>query len=224
MYDTAWAMWQLADLGYGANASARRGAEWLLARQGSPGAYRREFFGTGPQRPSDQVTIFTGDRLSGANLLLGESCLAVRSLARIGYGRRREPQRALHALAELVRGEQHVRMTYPGQRVHGYCCARCTLGILEAFSLTPLREAGLARGALRWMANMQRPDGTWQRFPFYYALDVLGAYPHRLAREQVENALPALRRRQNADGSWGTRDPAEQTWIVCRALATHDLS
>ena len=222
VYDTAWALWELEDLRAPHDAAVERGIAWLLRRQGTEGAYRPEFFGTGPRRARDRVAIFSGDRLSSSNLLVGESCLAARSLLRLRRGRR-EATRMVRALADLMRQEQHVRTMYPGRQVHGYCCGRCTLGALEAFSQSPLHRDRLAVGALRWMETMQRGDGTWQRFPFYFALDVLSRYDHAIAAHQVENALPAIRRRRNEDGSWGAAHRPEQTLIVSRALFAHGL-
>jgi len=222
VYDTAWALWELEDLGAPRDGAVERSVAWLLQRQGAEGAYRPEFFGSGPRRARDQVTIFSGDRLSSSNLLVGESCLAARSLLRLRRGRR-EAGRMLRALADLMRQEQHVRTMYPGRRVHGYCCGRCTLGALEAFSQSSLHRDRLAVGSLRWMETMQRGDGTWQRFPFYFALDVLSRYDHGIAARQVEAALPAIRRRRNEDGSWGAARGPEQTLIVSRALFAHGL-
>jgi hypothetical protein len=86
-----------------------------------------------------------------------------------------------------------------------------------------MRRDRLAVGALRWMEKIQRADGTWQRFPFYFALDVLARFDHPIAAAQVDAAQPAIRRLRNADGSWGRANRQEQTLIVCRALAAHAL-
>jgi hypothetical protein len=226
VYDTAWALWQLADLGFGATAPAQHGVEWLLSRQDAGTAYAPGFFGSEGSGKGRKIRLFTGDLVTHASAIFEESNFALRSLLRLGHGDDEGVRRALEALVDLF--EDAARRSDAEGRTPSarslYCCTKCTLSGLEAFALwDDVRGERMGEWGIEWIASRQLQDGDWRGLPFYYTLDVLNRYDLPLARSVYRAALPAIARRQNADGSWGRSRKDELTLIVATGLAKYEL-
>lgn len=213
VYDTGWALWQLADLGAAKESPKIEAAVmWLYGQQDGEGAYHASeelgFFGSA-QRRDGALQLFTGDRItSDVARKFQESNYALRTLLRLGRGRDGEVRRHLESLHGLVGSAEW------------YCCGSCMLSALQAFAHDPRSEPPptLQRG-LRGLGQRQRPDGTWKSLPFYLTLDTLRAAGGPIAERQLHRALPRLARAQRRNGTWGLNSTREElTLLVARTL------
>jgi len=214
VYESGWALWQLADLGVAKDsAKVQAGVEWLYGQQDVEGAYRASerlgFFGSAPPSRGRELQLFTGDRIgSEVARRFQESNYALRTLLRLGRGRDSEVRRHLESLHTLVGTDGW------------YCCGSCMLSALQAFAHDPRPEPPptLQRG-LQALGQRQRPDGTWKSLPFYLTVDTLRAAQGPVAERQLHRALPRLTRAQRRNGTWGLNSTREElTYLAARTL------
>ncbi len=100
------------------------------------------------------------------------------------------------------------------------CKARTSrLNVLLALSSHPSHRGHSATlRTVAPVARWQRPDGRFGSAPFLPVLWTLSLQNGRKARAILRRSLPALLRGQQADGSWGRKDPEFQTWMAVEVL------
>jgi hypothetical protein len=68
------------------------------------------------------------------------------------------------------------------------------------------------------ISAQQGTDGTWPNADLFLTLDALRAVGSPASHQAVRKAIPALVRRQRADGSFGSTAQQERALIALRAL------
>lgn len=179
----------------GLTASERKStAEWIVARQGLPGAYADTFAGF-PRERERGITLFTGERITSASArhILGEeTCRALRLLAVRSRSVAAALERATQGLAAcLERAANDPRNTNPGR----FCCGKCTVGLWRHLLAGGLdrREERLQRG-VRHLHGVRDGEGGWRAFPFWYTVLALSELAAPEAKKELRYAAPALRR------------------------------
>ena len=73
--------------------------------------------------------------------------------------------------------------------------------------------------AVRKLAEVQRPNGTWlKQLPFYQTINALAHLDLIPARDQLARAFYQLFKTQNNDGSWGRSQREWNTFLTVHAL------
>jgi hypothetical protein len=177
----------------------RATADWIVGRQGVPGAYGR-LFGLFPEERSGGVRLFTGERVTNAAArhIAGEE--ACRAILLLGAKSARARTALLEATADMIGrlgpadaggkkpddGQQHWLWPYRGGT---YCCGACTAGVWRHITAGGLDdgERRLVRG-MKCLKACRKDDGTWRVFPFWYTLSALVEMDVAAAVEEMRYA------------------------------------
>jgi len=168
-------------------------AEWIVGRQGLPGAYADTFAGF-PREREHGIVVFTGERITSASArhILGEeTCRSLQLLRVRDAGVKAALSRASDGLMGcLERAAQDPRHTNPGL----YCCGKCSVGLWRNLLAGGLdrQEERLRRGAAH-LRSMRDGAGEWRRFPFWYTVLALSEMECPEATKELEYTAPALR-------------------------------
>jgi hypothetical protein len=224
---TIWRAHELLDLEAGEEHAWRRAIDFILARQGRPGAFDQgcnrvrhshrvcEHFISGffsPAPPEQRVApvmipngkVFRADPAARFAL----SCLALRVVLRAGLGSRPPVERHLTSLLQLQ--QQWTDW-------NGYFAADTIIAGIHALACgSPSRDLRARFSAL--IAAQQGQDGNWRNADLFHTLEALLALGTPGAREAVRRAVPALLSRQQLDGSFGPTARQERALIALRAL------
>jgi hypothetical protein len=196
LVDTAWAAWEMMDLGLDAlNASLSRLVHWVLQQvEAQPD----------PLPPADSpLTLANGAVLSGTTAAsFAAHCLGLRVLLRARQDVRPGVSQRVDALA----GE------WPPFR---YDLAACALGTL-ALAATPHRER--LPGFVQQVGEAQGKDGTWSNVNLFHMLEALLLAGIRPARDLIVKSVPALVSLQREDGSFDEEANEERALIGLNAL------
>jgi hypothetical protein len=200
-------------------------ADWIVSRLGLPGGYRGMFAGT-KRDLEGEVRLFTGERTApyaGRRHLLAEE--ACRALAILDVGKKSVSVARAAAEAILVptlrrsvgwQKEKHGRPT--GE----FCCGTCSLAMWRYMAVGGFEEVGpatwMARG-MKTMAGRRKDDGTWRRYPFYYALLTLSELDVRGVVAEMRHAAPRLERVLRRRPKEGDTIDARRRAVAERVLA-----
>jgi hypothetical protein len=203
--------------------------EWLLGRQGLPGAFHEgctaarhqhrtcEHFLGGffsplpPARRAAPVTLATGKEYrleSQARFAL--SCLALEAVVRSGRIHEAPVERHLDSFAALVE-----EWALWGD----YLAPDLAFGALAALGgaggrWRPTREALIGVIGARQLA-----DGTWPQVDLFNAIDGLLRADSPLAGPLIDRTRATLRLRQRDDGSFGSVAEEERALLAAKAVA-----
>ena len=162
-------------------------------------------------RRGDPVRLnrMTGTPFSRGCAIFVKTSAGILLSSAFGRGREARVQRAMRCLDDVIEARGSL-----------WCSPACSVNILSALVANP--DGAKGRGvvkAVRAIGKMQSGSGTWPGMPFAATLHSLASLDIREARAQVRRALPALRRAQNRDGSWGRGPNREFTsFQVVQAL------
>lgn len=197
----------------------RRAAEWLVARQGLPGAYADTFAGFDAERAAG-ISVFTGERITSASArhILGEeSCRALRFLDVKSAGVRSALSRAEEGLFRcLARAALDPRNSNPGR----YCCGKCSVGLWRNLLAGGLdrSEERLERGVAS-LRDVRDGAGQWRAQPFWYTALALSEMDFSGAVRELKYARPVFERalsRKPGSSAYARRRHALATRILER--------
>lgn len=232
---TIWRGHKLLDLGASADEPAvRRILDWLIERQGRPGAY-----GEGCEKPRHQQRICehyvqgffaaapVEQRLAPITFPLGKvfraepaarfaiSCFGLRLALRAGLGDRRGVVQHLESLRLLA--EQWTVWT-------GYFAPDVIVVGLHALAHGGRTYRPAVEALVGLMSAHQGADGLWPNADPLAAIEALLATGGPRAHEVIRRAAPALVERQRADGTFGPTAQQERALIGLRALRWAEAS
>ncbi len=231
LVDTAWAAWELMDLGCAEDcAGLVRVLGYLLTQQDKPGhfaegcsperhAARRchhalqGFFSPGGRDdPIAPVTLPSGATFEDEEeARLAVSCLALRSVLRAGEDRREAVRRHVASLLDSdlmagawsADGNPDLLFLAVGAAGHGPIETRARLG--------PLLGEVLAH---------QGTDGTWARAHTFHALGMLSRLADARIRQVATAITPHLCAQQRPSGAFDPTDNEEWALVATRTLTT----
>jgi hypothetical protein len=226
---TAWAAWELMDLGCETDcAGLVRMIGYVLAQQDRPGHFREgctperhaarecHHFLTGFFSPGGQdfdiapLTLPTGASFRREDeARLAASCFALRSVLRAGEDRREAVKRHVAALldsplaADPWSTDRNPDLFFLvlGAAGHGPIETRASLG--------PLLDR---------VVKAQQDDGTWIGTDTFHALGTLARLPDRRVRDVATRVAPHLCARQQPSGAFDPGDDEEWALIATRTL------
>lgn len=203
---TANNLWNLALLGYGArDRSVKKGLDWLLTTQTHTYHDHQGFFYSGNRRdPSLMRETSYGEFGPGCTIFY-QTPYAVHLFHVLGLDDREEIQQTV---------KSYLKFWTPT-----WCGSWCTINVLRMLIEHP-RSANSkrVREGLKYLAGRQTKTGAWKSFPFYHTFHGISRARSKVAKMQIENALPSLIRRQNKDGSWGKKDKGSSTFLALDGL------
>lgn len=215
---TAWAAWELMDLGHDAqSAGTVRLVGYLLAQHGvgrGVGA-----LGTGPAAPGFQtapngqiapLTFPNGWSIRAeAEARFAVGCLALRVVLRAGH----EGRPVIRAHLEALREWEALWGLTAGRQPQDLAAVA-----LAALTLAPpeLRDDIDRRVAV--LAGRQAADGGWSDADLFNVLDALLAAGTPMAAAAINRAVPALIARQAPGGGFDAEGHEERALIALRAL------
>jgi len=166
-------------------------AEWIISRQGAPGAYWNMFAPTVRDFKTG-INVFTGETMStraGTSHILGEE--ASRILLKLGVTN----ERVHAALKESNKGFESAmkRALAVGHYEGIYCCSRCTAAYWRNLAAGGFskQEKRLALG-MKYLNSRRDGKGRWRSMPFYYTLLAVSEIELPSARKELEYATPGL--------------------------------
>jgi len=237
LVQTAWAVWELLDLGLAPDHPAvHKPIKWLLSRQDKEGAFG---LGCSPKRHEmracehfiggffayrtsgrtiRRLTLPTGASVTsdmGARFLA--SCFALRTVLRAG----RDGETLVRRHAGSLLALPHLWDTWGGA-----WSPTLMAGALAAIAYAPEPFRNQLPILAEHLALNQRPDGTWRNLDVVHAVDALAAVPLPQAREAVALAAPKLAKLQTLRGTVGSGQYADErtlvavrAWLIAREYA-----
>jgi hypothetical protein len=170
-------------------------AQWIVTRQGLPGAYADTFAGFRRELEKG-ILVFTGERITSASArhILGEEGSRVLRWLKV-----RDPsvraalERADAGLMScLARAALDPRNNNPGK----YCCGKCSVGLWRNLLSGGLdrQEERLSKGVGGLLRQCRAGGAKWRVFPFWYTVLALVEMDLPEARQELEYAALALER------------------------------
>ena len=177
------------------NSQRNAVADWIVGRQGLPGAYADTFAPT--EKDIHGVCLFTGEAIRsrvGIAHILGEECCRVMALL---DERNQQVKNALNR-AKSGLSQKIDRWEACGGSPGLYCCGACSAAYWRnlANGLLPRSEERLRLG-LRELRKLRTCGGRWRSFPFFYTCLVLTEIGPRLARDEMQYVAPYWQRNLN---------------------------
>lgn len=209
---TANNLWNLALLGYGAkDKSIKQGLDWLLSIQrhqyrGHPG-----FFNSSNRKdPSMMRSTLYGEFGPGCTIFY-QTTYAIHLFHIFGFDDNEQVQTTVKSYLQFWRPN--------------WCGAWCTINVLRMLIEHPLsRESKQVENGLEYLAKRQTKTGAWKEFPFYHTLHAISRSRNISAARQLEKAFPSVIKKQNDDGSWGSKKRETETFLVLDALRNIDAA
>jgi len=210
----------LINLGYGVeDASVKKGAEWLFSIQRSTYRGFPGFFSSGHREDASIMrSTMYGEFGPGCSLWY-QTTYAVHLLSRLGFQEDPRVKTTIDSYLKIC------GVNPPGthDRIH-WCGAWCDLNVLRVLIQHPSSaESTTVEKALEFLEENQTKRGTWEGYSFYHLLHALSRSRLSSAQRQLEKALPTVIKRQNPDGSWGTSQKENQTFLVLDTLSNIGL-
>ncbi|UCD92662.1 MAG: hypothetical protein JSV43_01710 [Methanobacteriota archaeon] len=208
---TANNLWNLGLLGYSANdKNVKKGLDWLLSTQnyeyrGNPG-----FFHSGNRKESSTMRSTNYGEFGPGCTIFYTTPYAVHLFHMYGLDKMKQVQQTVNS---------YLKFWTPD-----WCGAWCTINVLRVLIEHPKSaNTKRVRNGINHLADIQTKTGSWKGFPFYHTFHALSRSNQTAAKKQIENALPAIIRRQNKDGSWGRKKTETQTFLVLDGLKNAGL-
>ena len=194
LLDTAWAAWEMMDLGLDAlDGGLDRLISWVLGR----------IEGTVPTEQTSPVTLPNGLVLGAASdAAYATRALAVRTLVRARHGDR--PGVAA-VVRDLAQGPQPPTLDL-------------SASALGALALAPPEHRHHLDGLIGRLGAAQGGDGTWPGADLFQMLEALVLAGIRPARSVIAKAVPALLDLQRDSGAFDDPPHDERALIGLRAL------
>jgi len=194
LLDTAWAAWEMMDLGLDAlDGGLDRLVSWVLGRIEAPV----------PTEAPAPITLPNGLVLPAAgDATYATRALAVRTLVRARHGDR--PGVAA-VVRELAQGPQPPTLDL-------------SASVLGALALAPPEHRHHLDGLIGRIGTAQDDDGTWPGADLFQMLEALVLAGVRPARALIAKAVPALLDRQRDTGAFDDPPHEERALIGLRAL------
>lgn len=194
LVDTAWAAWELMDLGIDAlNGGLSRLIAWVLTR----------FESAQPFAVPTPLVLPTGVAFDVPDhATLAARCLGMRVLVRARHGERPAMAREIEAIA-----------TAPQPPTLNLSAA-----VLSALALAPPQHRHHLDGLVNRLGTAQNPDGGWTGADLFHMLEALVLAGIRPARAVVARAAPALLALQQDGGAFDEPPQEERALIGLRAL------
>lgn len=195
LFDTAWAAWEMMDLGLDAlNARLSRLVSWVLGQ-----------FEAGPFAPPTPVPLglpngAVFDSPEGASLAV--RCLSARLLVRAHLGDRPAVAEGVGAIAT---GPQPATLNL-------------SASVLSALALAPPEHRHHLDGLVHRIGAAQDGDGRWPGADLFHMLEALVLAGIRPARAVIAAAAPALLSLQHDSGAFDDPPNEERALIGLRAL------
>jgi hypothetical protein len=193
LLDTAWAAWEMMDLGLDAlNGGLSRPIAWVLTR-----------FEAAPIAAPVPLALPNGAVFeAGDDATLALRCLGIRVLVRGQLGERPGVAKEIEAIA---RGAQ------PGT-------LNLSASVLSALALAPPAHRHHLDGLVNRLGVAQDAGGGWTGADLFHMLDALVLAGIRPARAVIAKAAPALLALQRDDGAFDDPPHEERALIGLRAL------
>ena len=212
---TANNLWDLINLGYGLEDTAvERGADWLFNLQRSTYRGLPGFFSSGHRKDASIMRSTMYGEFGPGCTNWYQTTYAVHLLSRLGFQEDPRVKTTIDSYLKIC------GVNPPGRhgRIH-WCGAWCDLNVLLVLIQHPSSaESDTVKKALEFLEDEQTQRGTWEGYSFYHLLHALSRSKIPSAQRQLEKALPTVIKRQNPDGSWGTSQRENQTFLVLDAL------
>ncbi len=226
---TAWAAWELMDLGCLADCAALvRVVGYLLARQNGPGHfaegcsearhharqchhYLQGFFSPGVRDTEIAPLSFP----IGVTITCEEdarfaaSCFALRTVLRAGEDRRESVLQHVATLADS---------TFAGDPWKSRTDPNLFFFALGALSMGPRAVRACLASLLATALAGQRDDGTWQDVHLFHALDMLGGAPGTEVHDAAARVASHLCAMQQPDGAFDAEKHEERALTATRIL------
>jgi hypothetical protein len=226
---TIWRVHELVDLGRGGGDQAIRALmRWLLGLQGKPGAfgegcdkerhaqracehYVQGFFAPAPPTVRLAPVTFPNGKVFRAEpaARYALSCMALRAALRTGSGDRPSVDRHIRSLTALAVGWTSWK---------GFFAPDAIVAGMHALAHAGPSQRPVVTSLVALVARHQDDAGAWPNADLFHTLEALMATGLPEARESVRRAVPALRERQRADGTFGGTAQQERALIGLRAL------
>jgi hypothetical protein len=230
---TAWAAWELMDLGCPPDhAAVVRTVGYVLSRQDRPGHFGE---GCTPERhdrklcrhhlsgffsPASRDEEVAPLRFQSGLVVDDEeqarfaaSCFALRVVLRAREDRRASVRRHVESLVQLEGLWEPLGAAWP---------ADLAFLALGALAFGPLEYRAVVEGITETLVRQQQDDGCWPGVHLVSALDTVLSGPGSSSRDAVRRALPRLLSLQTASGAFDPTDSEEQALIALRALRAAD--
>jgi len=208
-------LWDLINLGYGIeDAAVEKGAEWLFSIQRSTYRGFPGFFSSGHKRdPRIMRSTMYGEFGPGCNNWY-QTTYAVHILSKLGFQEDPRVKTTINSYLKICGINPSGRLG----RIH-WCGAWCDLNVLRVLIQHPSSaESATVKNAVEFLEEKQTKRGTWKGYSFYHLLHALSRSQLDSAQRQIEKALPPVIRRQNSDGSWGTKRKENRTFLALDTL------
>jgi hypothetical protein len=194
LVDTAWAAWELMDLGIDAlNGGLSRLIAWVLTKVEAA----QPFVVPVPLTLPSGVVFQVAD-----DATLAARCLGVRVLVRAHQGERPAVAREIEAIA-----------TAPQPAT-----LNLSASVLSALALAPPVHRHHLDGLVNRLGSAQNADGGWTGADLFHMLEALVLAGIRPARAVVARAAPALLALQQDSGAFDEPPNEERALIGMRAL------
>lgn len=204
-------LWNLALLGYGAkDKNVKKGLDWLLSNQTyNYREYPGFFYSSNRKESSTMRETLYGEFGPGCTIFY-TTPYAVHLFHMYGLDGNKQVQKAV---------DSYLKFWTPD-----WCGSWCTINVLRMLIEHP-KSANTRRttNGIEHLEEIQTKTGAWKGFPFYHTFHALTRARSTAAKKQIENALPAVIRRQNSDGSWGKKQKELDTFLILDGLKNAGL-
>ncbi len=209
--DTANNLWNLGLLGYSAkDRSVKKGLDWLLSNQVYSYRDHPGFFYSKNRKESSTMRATRYGEFGPGCTIFYTTPYAVHLFHMFGQDNNKQVQQAV---------DSYLKFWTPD-----WCGSWCTINVLRMLIEHP-KSADSKRtvSGIKHFAESQTKSGSWKGYPFYHTFQALSRAKQTAAKKQIEEALPGVIRRQNADGSWGKKHREMDTFLVLDGLKNAGL-
>ncbi len=208
---TANHLWDLGLLGYSAkDKNVKKGLDWLLSTQKYNYRQYPGFFLSGNRKDSSTMRATRYGEFGPGCTIFYTTPYAVHLFHMFGQDRNKKVQQAV---------DSYLKFWTPD-----WCGSWCTVNVLRMLIEHPMSsDSKRVMNGIKHLAEVQTRSGSWKGYPFYHTFQALSRSSITAAKKQIEDALPGLIRRQNADGSWGKKHKEMDTFLALDGLKNAGL-
>lgn len=203
---TANRLWDLALLGYGAgDKHVKRGLDWLLTNQtrtyyGQPG-----FFQSSNRRDSSLMRDTSYGEFGPGCTIFYQTAYAIHLFHILNLDSSKQTQQTVKSYLNFWTPE--------------WCGVWCRINVLRVLIEHPLSaKSRRVQAGLKYLKERQTKTGSWKGHPFYHTFHALARSNSKIARDQIEHAIPSVIRRQNKNGSWGKTKEEQNSFLILDGL------
>ncbi len=209
--NTANNLWDLGLLGYSAkDKNVKKGLDWLLSTQKYNYRQYPGFFLSGNRKDSSTMRATRYGEFGPGCTIFYTTPYAVHLFHMFGQDRNKKVQQAV---------DSYLKFWTPD-----WCGSWCTVNVLRMLIEHPMSsDSKRVMNGIKHLAEVQTRSGSWKGYPFYHTFQALSRSSITAAKKQIEDALPGLIRRQNADGSWGKKHKEMDTFLALDGLKNAGL-